>query len=68
LDTTRAPCSRRNVFNFTPNGSDGASWNAGAGPAADALGNIYIALANGTFDTTLTANGFPSLGDYATPL
>jgi hypothetical protein len=43
-------------------------WNAGAGPAADALGNIYIALDNGTFDTTLTANGFPSLGDYATPL
>lgn len=53
-----------NVFNFTPNGNEGATWNAGAGPASDALGNIYIALANGTFDTTLTATGFPSLGDY----
>ncbi|MGC1296503.1 MAG: RICIN domain-containing protein, partial [Alloacidobacterium sp.] len=52
------------VLNFTPNGNDGAIWNAGAGPASDAQGYIYIALANGTFDTTLTATGFPSLDDY----
>ena len=52
------------VFNFVPNGSDAAPWNAGAGPAADADGNIFISLGNGTFDTTLTAQGFPSLGDY----
>jgi hypothetical protein len=52
------------VIDFAPNGSDAALWNAGAGPAADASGNIYVALANGTFDTTLTAGGFPSGSDY----
>jgi Ricin-type beta-trefoil lectin domain-like len=52
------------VIDFAPNGSDAALWNAGAGPAADSSGNIYVALANGTFDTTLTAAGFPSAGDY----
>src|SRR3989475_10540327 len=53
-----------NVFNFTPNGSEGSVWMSGAGPAADSLGNIYFLAANGTFDTTLSANGFPVNGDY----
>lgn len=52
------------VIDFVPNGSKGAPWNAGAGPAADAQGNIYISLGNGTFDTTTTASGFPYLADY----
>jgi hypothetical protein len=52
------------VIDFAPNGNAAALWNAGAGPAADTSGNIYVALANGTFDTTLTAAGFPSGGDY----
>ncbi len=52
------------VFNFVPNGSDAAPWNAGAGPAADADGNIYIAVGNGLFDTALTAQGFPNKGDF----
>src|SRR3989454_1031060 len=52
------------VFNFTPNGSDGSVWMSGAGPAADSLGNIYFLAANGTFDTTLSANGLPVNGDY----
>src|SRR6266446_5486764 len=53
-----------NIFNFTPNGSEGSVWMSGAGPAADSLGNIYFLAANGTFDTTLNANGFPVNGDY----
>ena len=53
-----------NIFNFTPNGSEGSVWMSGAGPAADSLGNIYFPAANGTFDTTLNANGFPVNGDY----
>jgi hypothetical protein len=53
-----------NAFNFTPNGSEGSVWMSGAGPAADSLGNIYFLAANGTFDTTLNANGFPVNGDY----
>jgi hypothetical protein len=47
------------VLNVTPNGSRGAFWMAGAGPAADPSGNIYLLDGNGTFDTTLDAGGFP---------
>ncbi len=52
------------AFNAVPNGSDASPWNAGAGPAADAAGNVFVALGNGTFDTTLTASGFPGRGDF----
>ncbi len=52
------------VIDLTPNGSDGSVWQAGAGPGADAGGNLFFLLANGTFDTSLTAGGFPSQGDY----
>jgi hypothetical protein len=52
------------VLNLTPNGAKGSIWQAGAGPAADASGDLYFLMANGTFDTTLNANGFPSQGDY----
>lgn len=56
--------ARVNVLNLTPNGSDGSVWGAGAGPAADAAGNLYLLMANGTFDTTLNATGFPVNDDY----
>jgi hypothetical protein len=52
------------VLNVTPNGSMGAIWMAGAGPAADAAGNVYLLDGNGTFDTTLNGSGFPVNGDY----
>ncbi|HVB36152.1 MAG TPA: immunoglobulin domain-containing protein [Candidatus Acidoferrales bacterium] len=52
------------ALNFTPNGSDGSVWMSGAGLAADGSGNIYFLAANGTFDTSLDANGFPSNGDF----
>jgi hypothetical protein len=48
----------------TPNGGRGAFWMAGDGPAADAAGNFYLLSGNGTFDTTLDGNGFPSAGDF----
>jgi hypothetical protein len=51
------------VLNLVPNGSDGGIWMSGAGPAADANGNIFITVGNGTFDTDLDANGFPSQSD-----
>jgi hypothetical protein len=53
-----------NVLNLTPNGHDGSVWMSGAGLAADSAGYIYPLLANGTFDTTLNNNGFPSHNDY----
>src|SRR5262249_15425120 len=52
------------LLNITPNGSKGSVWQSGAGLAADPGGNIYFLAANGTFDTTLDAQGFPGSGDY----
>lgn len=52
------------VLNVTPNGGEGAIWMAGAGLAADTLGNIYFLDANGTFDDTLDSSGFPVNGDF----
>jgi len=56
--------AQTSVLNITPNGNEGAIWMAGAGLAADSLGNIYFLDANGDFDTTLNASGFPGNGDY----
>jgi hypothetical protein len=56
--------AQQSVLNVTPNGSDGAIWASGAAPAVDTSGNIYFLDANGTFDTTLNASGFPADGDY----
>lgn len=52
------------VYNFNPNAGQGAVWMSGAGPAADASGNIYFLAANGQFDTTINDNGFPANGDF----
>jgi outer membrane protein assembly factor BamB len=51
------------VLNLTPNGSEGAVWQSGAGMAAYG-GNIFFLDGNGTFDTTLNSSGFPINGDY----
>ena len=59
-----ATLKQTRVLDLTPNGSEGAIWMSGAGLAADDSGNIYFLDANGTFDTSLDANGFPSKGDY----
>lgn len=54
------------VLNVAANSAGGGPsiWMAGGGPAADSAGNIYLLTANGVFDTTLDANGFPNQGDY----
>jgi uncharacterized protein (TIGR03437 family) len=36
------------VYNDTPNGSGASFWGAGAGPAADGSGNLFVVSANGT--------------------
>lgn len=48
------------VYNNTPNGNMGSFWDGGAGPAADANGNIYLSAGNGTFDY---ASGGGDLGE-----
>lgn len=52
------------VLNIAPNGEGASVWASGAGPAADSAGNIYFLASIGSFDTTLTPQGFPSEGDY----
>ncbi|MBV8882402.1 MAG: hypothetical protein JO235_00150 [Chroococcidiopsidaceae cyanobacterium CP_BM_RX_35] len=56
--------AQTSVFNTAPNGSEASIWASGAGPAADENGNVYFLTGNGTFETTLDANGFPNQGDY----
>ncbi len=41
------------VFTDTPNWDAGSFWQAGAAPAADSNGNIYVVSANGTFDANM---------------
>jgi hypothetical protein len=38
------------VFLTTPDDKGAALWQGGAGPSADATGNVYVATANGGFD------------------
>lgn len=48
------------VFNLTPNGDEGAIWQAGMGMASDPGGSIYAMVGNGTFDAD---SGGPDYGD-----
>lgn len=64
------------VINLTPNGADGAIWNAG-GVLADTAGSLYALLGNGTYDSNqdygnaavrLTTTGAAlTVADYFTP-
>ncbi len=42
--------AQRGVWLSTPNGEEGAIWQAGSGPAGDSQGFIYFATGNGTYD------------------
>ena len=68
-----------NLFNTTPNGSDGGIWQAGTGPASDTNGSIFFITGNGTFNTNaavkcygdsflkLSVTNGLKLADYFTP-
>jgi hypothetical protein len=64
LSYNETTLAQTGVLSLEPNGSDGAIWAAGAGPAADANGNIYLLTANGTFDTSLNSSNAPADGDF----
>jgi hypothetical protein len=55
--------AQTSVLNLTPNGNEGSIWQAGGGLVSDGA-SIYFLDANGVFDSTLNAQGFPSQGDY----
>ncbi len=42
--------AQKAVLNVTPDGTEGGIWMSDTGPAADASGNIYVPIGNGTFD------------------
>ncbi len=50
------------ALNITPNGSQGSIWMAGSGMASDGT-SLYVVDGNGTFGTSLNAQGFPVDGD-----
>ena len=76
-----ATFAQKSVYVTTPNGGMGGFWMSGAGVAADASGNIFVASGNGSFDTTNvpatetgdtilklgTTNQVLTLLDYFTP-
>ena len=65
------------VFNTAPTNGEGAIWQSGCGPAADASGNIYFNTGNGPFDantggvdygdTIVKLNSSGTVLDYFTP-
>jgi hypothetical protein len=60
-----ATLARSAMLNVAADSQNGPSiWMSGGGPAADSSGNVYVITANGDFDTTLDANGFPNHGDF----
>lgn len=62
---SQATLARTAALNIAANSSAGpAIWMAGGGPAVDASGNIYVLSANGVFETTMDANGFPNKQDF----
>src|SRR5262249_40275892 len=48
---------QRAVFNTTPNGAGGGTWQAGRAPAIDSAGNVYAASGNGDFDGATNFGG-----------
>jgi hypothetical protein len=65
ISYAQSTLTRNGVLNIAANSSSGpAIWMAGGGPAVDAAGNIYVLSANGAFETTMDAQGFPSGQDY----
>ena len=65
ISYAQSTLARNGVLNIAANSSAGpAIWMAGGGPAADSSGNIFLLSANGAFETTMDANGFPSAQDY----
>jgi hypothetical protein len=56
------------VYNATPDGSAGGMWESGAGMAADAQGNLYIVVGNGTVGTTSDPTSSRNRGESALKL
>jgi outer membrane protein assembly factor BamB len=59
---------QRVVYNATPNGYGGGMWESGAGMAADAAGNLYIVVGNGTVGDSIDPTNLINRGTSALKL
>jgi hypothetical protein len=55
-----ASLTQRAFWSPTPTGVNGGIWQSGQGPAADAGGNIYLMIGNGTFDADANGKNYGS--------
>jgi hypothetical protein len=70
-----ASLALQDVWDDVPTGIMGGIWMAGAGPAADSSGNLYVMVGNGTWDPSngdfgdsfVKLNSSLSVVDYFTP-
>jgi hypothetical protein len=51
------------VYNTTPDGYNGGIWMSGQGPAADAEGNLYLCVGNGTVGTDANRSDVVNRGE-----
>jgi hypothetical protein len=49
---------QKGVWNVTPTDVNGGIWQAGSGPAADAMGNVYLMTGNGNFNADTGGKNF----------
>jgi len=59
---------QRVVYNATPNGYGGGMWESGAGMAADAAGNLYVVVGNGTVGDSTDPTNLINRGSSALKL
>ena len=53
-----ATLTQKATWSPTPTGQDGGIWQSGQGPAVDDNGNLYLMIANGTFDADKGGKNF----------
>ena len=63
-----ATLQQRTVWNSTPNGSNGGIWESGMGLAADAAGNLYGVVGNGTVGDSGSVSNVTNRGESALKL
>lgn len=64
LSYTAGTLRLNGVLNTSPNGYNGAIWQAGDKITVDSQGNLFFMTGNGDFGTTLNSAGLPANGDY----
>jgi hypothetical protein len=53
-----ATLKQKAAWNVTPTDINGGIWQAGSGPAADAVGNVYVMTGNGKFNANAGGKNF----------